>query len=251
MMLDKAEQCGDTTLVSTLSAAYAKAAKDCGCGCSNQDSDLISPIYGTSGTAPLIVAGSGIVVVYGSGTVTISLTTQELAILAGTYNTTVSSPLGTITVTGPVITAGNPPTHDYEIEITEAPTDSMEFVWTVTPPGTFALSTPNIIGTTFQAPTINPTGGWFYGITNFFTGTPFPVNVQVSMLEMVLKPPYSITHRNHILVDPQVYTENNNFTIGLIAEDALFVTNRGQAKEAFFFDRYVISMQILFKITKK
>jgi len=251
MMLDKAEQCGDRTLISTLSAAYAKAAKDCGCGCGNQDSDLISPIYGTSGSAPLIVAGSGIVVVYGSGTVTISLTTQELAILAGTYNTTVSSPLGTITVTGPVITAGTPPVHDYEIEVTDLPTDSMEFVWTVTPSGTFALSTPNIIGTEFQSPTITATGGGFYAVTGFFVGTAFPVNVQVSILEVTRRAPYDVTHRNNILVDVQVYTEANTFTIGLIPEDALFTTNRGQAKEVVFFARYISTMEILFKITKK
>lgn len=254
MMLDKAEACGDRTLIARLSADYAAEAKNCGCGCDQQDSDLISPIYGSSGNAPLVVAGQGIVVNYGAGTVTISLTQNEWDIIQGTYNTAISSPLGTITVGAPVITGGTPPLHTFPIEVAKVMPDYMEFRWIIsnTTGPVLALDTPTIVGTTFQIPgTITPSGN-LYIFTNLMAGAAVAFNVVPSLDAFVLRAPYSLSHRDHPLIQPEIVNQTTTqFTLAIKADDPVFMTDHGAAHLVEWFDRHLSSFTILFKLTKR
>lgn len=256
VMIENSIACGDDTFVSNLMTEFKILATgkpdggDCSCCDDCSEPQPLTPIGGGGG-AVSVVAGLPYISVTNVGTVYTVGTTQALQDqLDWIRQYTFTSTDGTVDITAS-LPAGSPPTVTVDFSVNNPATDSMEFVWTVTPPGTFALSTPNIVGTEFQAPTLTYSGGAFYAVTGFFTGTPFPVNVQVSILDVTRKAPYNVTHRNNILVDVQVYTEANTFTIGLIPEDALFTTNRGQAKEAVFFARYISTMEILFKITRK
>lgn len=244
-MIAGMEGCGQT-VPQALHDEWASLASGCGCGCGDI-TDVISPAYGSAASMWLPVAGTWITITPGLGIYTFSVSQTLIDIVNALYNTEVISSDGSITITDSTVGL----VKTFDLSATKAPTDSMEFRWTVTPPGAFAISVPTIIGTTFQVPVINPTAGGFYAVTGLFTGAPFPVNVQVSILEVSRKAPYDNTHRYNILVDPQVFFENNTFTIGLIADDALFLTNRGQAKDATFYAKYISSMEILFVITKK
>ena len=244
--------CGDDTLVNTLIREFKIIATgndldNCDCCDDCSEPRELVPIWSSGGDAWTPLAGNNITITAGVNTYTFSVSTAFANLVASLYNTEVISSDGSVNITD--ATVGIVKTFD--LSVANPATDSMEFVWTVTPPGTFALSSPEIVGTEFQAPTLTYTGGAFYAVTGFFTGTPFPVNVQVSILDVTRRAPYDVTHRNNILVDVQVYTEANTFTIGLIPEDLLFGSNRGQAKDATFFRRYITTMEILFKITKK
>jgi len=244
--------CGDDTLLNTLitdfkTLATGNSSGNCSCCDECDEPRPIVPIWNSGGDQWTPIAGSNITITAGVNTYTFEVSDAFIALVNSLYNTEIISSDGSVTITDSTVGI----VKTFDLSVTKVPTDSMEFVWTVTPPATFALSSPRIVGTEFQSPSINPVGGGFYQVTNFFTGVPFPVNVQVSILEVERKGVYATTHRYNILVDPQVYTESNSFTIGLIADDNLFLTNRGVAKYASFFSPYILSMQILFSITRK
>lgn len=155
VMIQAAEKCGEGDKI----AEYSQIILDTGnctsaCGdCQDKaTSGLITPLCSESaGTTYL--AGTGISI---SGGNVISLGATEIAILAGTYNTVPTSSDSSVTITGPVITAGTPPVHTYDFTIPPAlrPLDSMSFFIDIdltVNPVTFSLSTPVIKGTVFSA----------------------------------------------------------------------------------------------------
>lgn len=97
--------------------ALLNCTDDCGCG---TEPRLLVPLCSSSGGITYnFIAGTGMTVTNVAGNVTYSLSAANAAILAATYNTTVTAGTG-ITVTGPVITAGQPPVHDYTVALASA-----------------------------------------------------------------------------------------------------------------------------------
>lgn len=116
-MMQLAVDCGKNADANNL-IAEIKTILNCtdDCGCGTEPRLLVPLCSSTGGVTYTFAAGAGLSVTNVAGNVTYSLSTANANILAAVYNTTVTAGTG-ITVTGPVITAGQPPVHDYTVAL--------------------------------------------------------------------------------------------------------------------------------------
>jgi hypothetical protein len=257
-LVSRAIACGDDQMIAAWLAKFrllGTGSPTGTCTCATETCGEPRPIV------PLSTVGSGtmwtpdegtfITITAGVNSYTFSVSAALVAIINALYNTDVDSPDGSVTVTETV--AGILKTK--HLAVTKVMPDYMEFLWTITDTTgpVIALGTPTVVGTTFKIPgTITPSGN-LYIFSNLMLGSAVAFNVDAEIVDPILRSPYSTTHRDHPLIRAEVIsnTSTTQFTLGIVADDPVFMTDEGKSHLVEWFDRHLASFKVLFKLTKR
>lgn len=256
VMIQGSIGCGDDTFVDTLITKFKQVGaggNSAGCECCDDCTEprMLVPIWGSSGTMWTPVAGPNMTITPGVNTYTFAVSTSFANLVGSLYNTEVVSTDSSVNVTDSTVGI----VKTFDLEVAKVMPDYMEFLWIIsdTTGAVAALGTPTVVGTTFKIPgSITPSGN-LYIFGNLMLGSAVAFNVDVEIVNPILRTPYSLTHRDHPMIRAEVInnTSTTQFTVGIIAENGLFGTDDGKAHLIEWFDRVLASFTLLFKLTKR
>lgn len=216
-----------------------------GCGCDDCDGPMV-PLLPTI-TQLSYIDGDGIDI---TGDV-IALSQWVLDIIASVRSVEIVSTDGSVDV---ATTNPNPTTDRYDLSVVE-PEDSIswKFHWDLRDPLNDSMSSPVVIGTTFQSPTLGYSGpgGIWPRITNFDTvgTTPYRVDVYcVPVPDPLLGPSNALDYSGSMYAEVRNQA-NNSFTIGL-RNGASVLGNIGAEESRATWAVFVSTVDIYIKITK-
>lgn len=248
-MIDYSQSCGSSSQTSQLSAEFTILAGDCDCGC-DEESDLITPIFGSSGGAMwLPVQGNQIQITAGAGTYTFAVAPALISLINSLYNTVVTSTDGSVTVTPATVGI----TTTYNLSVVKPARDSVR--WTLTwnlRSNTIASSTVEVVGTTFDGVGITFTQvGNVYEVQGFVAaGTPNYMP-HVRLKNRVITPSHAALLANTNVLRPEVVTQNVGiFSIALALETDLVGGSQGNFYNHSWYDTFISDLVLELEVYK-
>lgn len=257
--------CGDDTLLNTLISQFkiiATGSDSDNCDCCDNCSEPreLVPIWGGGGTMWTPIAGSNITITAGVNTYTFAVSAAFANLVASLYNTEVISSDGSLDITSS--TVGITKTFDALVRV-PAP-DTMTWTETWTPlTNARAASTPVLnpaTGNVFKDTFVGSATGIFntqWQVSNFFSGATVDYDIDIKITNVIAASGYGATVGTNgigsiIAIDnPQHNATTFTFSLVLAADALGGVIGTRKKLDDVFWQRYIDSFQLEYKLTRK